>query len=65
MTKCNRCGNNFDNFFNGFHWCIYCGKQFMFDANQLREQQESKHHYRGSGGDAEGPRKGNKKTHKV
>lgn len=37
MTKCNRCGNEFDNYFNGIYWCVYCGKQFVFDDNRLRK----------------------------
>jgi len=42
MTKCNRCGNHFDNFFNGVHWCVYCGKQFLFDENLLKKQEEER-----------------------
>jgi len=38
MTLCNRCGNNFDNFFNNTHWCTICGKQFMFDLNELKKK---------------------------
>lgn len=38
MTRCNRCGGEFDNFFNGMHWCTVCGKQFMFDENILKEK---------------------------
>lgn len=38
MTRCNRCGNEFENFFNGIHWCTVCGKQFMFDENVLKEE---------------------------
>ena len=33
MTNCNRCGENFDNHFNGYHWCPNCGKVFQFDIN--------------------------------
>jgi rRNA maturation endonuclease Nob1 len=42
MTHCNRCGRNFDNFFNGVHWCPYCGKQFMIDENLLKKKEEEK-----------------------
>ncbi len=42
MTKCNRCGNDFNNFFNGMHWCIYCGKQFSYDDNLFEEQKNKK-----------------------
>jgi len=34
MAICNRCGENFDNLFNGLHWCTNCGKQFAFDINE-------------------------------
>lgn len=37
MTHCNRCGTEFDNYFNGKHWCPNCGKQFMFDENILKK----------------------------
>lgn len=37
MTHCNRCGSDFDNQFNGVHWCPSCGKQFMFDENALKK----------------------------
>ncbi|MBS3095741.1 hypothetical protein J4231_03610 [Candidatus Woesearchaeota archaeon] len=37
MTKCNRCGNEFENFFHGAYWCTYCGKQFMFDENRMKK----------------------------
>ncbi len=40
MTLCNRCGNEFNNFFNGVHWCIHCGKQFMFDENLIAKKKE-------------------------
>jgi len=40
MTKCNRCGNEFENYFNGMHWCTFCGKQFLFDENQIKEMQK-------------------------
>ena len=40
MTKCNRCGNEFDNFFHGVYWCVYCGKQFLFDENLMKKEQE-------------------------
>jgi len=43
MTHCNRCGTEFDNFFNGVNWCPVCGKQFMFDMNALKESEK---HYR-------------------
>lgn len=42
MTICNRCGNDFENFFNGMHWCPFCGKQFIFDENILKEKKKSK-----------------------
>jgi len=42
MTRCNRCGNDFDNFFNGTHWCTVCGKQFMFDENALKKEEYAK-----------------------
>ncbi len=38
MTHCNRCRNDFDNFFNGRHWCPYCGKMFLFDENLLKKK---------------------------
>jgi len=37
MTLCNKCGNEFDNLFNGKHWCTICGKQFIFDENELKK----------------------------
>ncbi|MFH1332427.1 MAG: hypothetical protein ABIH63_04055 [archaeon] len=37
MTHCNRCGNQFDNYFNGIYWCVYCGKQFLIDENLIRK----------------------------
>lgn len=40
MTHCNRCGNEFDNFFNGAYWCVYCGKQFAFDENLLNQKED-------------------------
>ena len=46
MTKCNRCGNEFDNFFQGAYWCVYCGKQFLFDENLMKKQEESKKRYK-------------------
>ncbi|MEK6816190.1 MAG: hypothetical protein AABY09_01130 [Nanoarchaeota archaeon] len=42
MTHCNRCGIEFDNFFNGVNWCVNCGKQFMFDENELKRQEEER-----------------------
>ncbi|MBI2667407.1 hypothetical protein HYX17_01400 [Candidatus Woesearchaeota archaeon] len=42
MTHCNRCGNEFDNFFNGVYWCVYCGRQFAFDENTLNQKQDKK-----------------------
>lgn len=42
MTHCNRCGTEFDNFFNGVHWCVNCGKQFAFDMNLLKEDKKEK-----------------------
>ncbi len=42
MTHCNRCGNDFNNIFRGVHWCPYCGKQFVFDENLLKEENEKK-----------------------
>ncbi|RME54504.1 transposase [Candidatus Woesearchaeota archaeon] len=41
MTHCNRCGEDFDNFFNGVHWCTNCGKQFAIDINMLKKETES------------------------
>jgi transposase len=35
MTSCNRCGEDFSNFFQGSHWCPDCGKIFQFDANKI------------------------------
>jgi len=40
MTRCNRCGNEFDNFVNGMHWCPQCGKQFAFDENLLKKEEK-------------------------
>ena len=40
MTHCNRCGNDFENYFNGVHWCTFCGKQFLFDENMLKQHEE-------------------------
>ncbi len=34
MTDCNRCGEEFENFFNGYHWCPACGKVFQYDMNE-------------------------------
>jgi len=45
MTICNRCGNEFDNCFNGVHWCIYCGKQFALDTNQFKKKNMNKKEY--------------------
>lgn len=42
MTHCNRCGNEFDNYFNAVYWCTYCGKQFLIDENLLRKEEKSK-----------------------
>ena len=42
MTQCNRCGSEFDNFFNGVYWCTYCGKQFLFDENLVKNADKSK-----------------------
>lgn len=38
MTHCNRCNSEFDNYFNGMHWCPACGKQFAFDENVMKEE---------------------------
>ena len=42
MTHCNRCGNDFENLFNGIYWCVYCGKQFAFDENLLKKEKQNK-----------------------
>lgn len=42
MTHCNRCGNEFDNFFGGVNWCPFCGKMFSYDENMLNEKSEKK-----------------------
>jgi len=42
MTLCNRCGNEFDNYFNNAYWCVYCGKQFLIDENLLRKEEKIK-----------------------
>ena len=42
MTKCNRCGSEFDNYFNGVHWCIFCGKQFAIDENIFKKEKTKK-----------------------
>lgn len=42
MTKCNRCGNDFDNYFHGAYWCVYCGKQFLFDENKIKKEESKK-----------------------
>lgn len=42
MTLCNRCGNDFENYFNGVYWCVYCGKQFLIDENLLKQLEKSK-----------------------
>lgn len=41
MTLCNRCGNDFENYFNGVYWCVYCGKQFLIDENLLKQLEKS------------------------
>ncbi len=42
MTLCNRCGTEFENYFNGMHWCPSCGKQFLLDENLLKTSNEPK-----------------------
>lgn len=42
MTQCNRCKGEFDNFFNGRHWCPNCGMMFSFDENALKEEPKKK-----------------------
>lgn len=37
MAHCNRCDKDFENYYNGVHWCPYCGKQFMIDENELKK----------------------------
>jgi|ETNmetMinimDraft_2_1059921.scaffolds.fasta_scaffold121905_1 hypothetical protein len=46
MVHCNRCGNEFDNFFNGVNWCVYCGKIFAFDENLLKEKKQKGKEYK-------------------
>ncbi|MFH1637669.1 MAG: hypothetical protein ABIB71_04575 [Candidatus Woesearchaeota archaeon] len=41
MTLCNRCSTEFENYFNGMHWCPSCGKQFMIDENAFNEEKDS------------------------
>mgnify|MGYP001611751340 CR=1 FL=1 len=38
MAKCNRCGNEFDNWFQGTHWCVHCGMQFITESNKPKEK---------------------------
>ena len=40
MTQCNRCGTEFDNWFNGYHWCPDCGKVFVYDENCTKKQKD-------------------------
>jgi predicted nucleic acid-binding Zn-ribbon protein len=41
MTRCNRCGEEFDNYFRGLNWCVSCGKLFMYDDNMTYEDNYS------------------------
>ena len=42
MTECNRCGEDFENFFNGYNWCPNCGKVFVYNlSNFVKNYEES------------------------
>jgi hypothetical protein len=34
MANCKRCGEDFSNFFNGYHWCPGCGSVFRENFNK-------------------------------
>ena len=36
MTECNRCGEDFENFFNGYNWCPNCGKVEIIRCKKCR-----------------------------
>jgi len=37
MAKCERCEEDFNNFFNGYHWCPSCGLAFRFEKCELKD----------------------------